>query len=138
MPDVRAAGGTARGPPAGRAGLRRVKPKQLLEVLLLEQGRFVPEDRAADLLWGERPPRRAAATIETYVSLLRRRLDSGSGLGRRLILTEPGGYRLAADALEVDLDSYEALLRHAAVAAPADRRTARDGGRDGAAGPARG
>ena len=101
-----------------------VKPKQLLELLLLERGRLVPKDRAADLLWGERPPRRAAVTIETYVSLLRRRLDSGSDLGRRLILTEPGGYRLAADALEVDLDSYEALLRQAAVAAPADRRTA--------------
>ena len=99
-----------------------VKPKQLLEVLLLEQGRFVPKERAADLLWGERPPRRAAATIETYVSLLRR-LDSGSNSRPAPDPHGAGGYRLAADALEVDLDSYEALLRQAAVAAPADRRT---------------
>jgi DNA-binding SARP family transcriptional activator len=46
--------------------------------LLVERDRPVPKDRIADLLWGDRQPRRVAATIETYVSVLRRRLDFGS------------------------------------------------------------
>ena len=101
-----------------------VKPKQLLEVLLLERGRLVPKDRIAELLWGEHPPRRVAATIETYMSVLRRRLDTGAGIGRKLILTESRGYRLTTDGLEVDVDGYEALLQGAAAGAAPDRRRA--------------
>jgi DNA-binding SARP family transcriptional activator len=63
-----------------------VKPKQLLEALLLDRGRLVPKDRIAEMLWGERLPQRVAATIETYVSVLRRTL------GRRLVITDRGGY----------------------------------------------
>ena len=68
-----------------------VKPKQLLEVLLLERGRLVPKDRIAELLWGTALPQRVAATVETYVAVLRRRLDARPGLARCLIATEPGG-----------------------------------------------
>jgi DNA-binding SARP family transcriptional activator len=100
-----------------------VKPKQLLEVLLLERGRLVPKDRIAELLWGAALPRRVAATVETYVAVLRRRLDARPGLGRRLIATEPGGYRLIAEQLVVDVDHYEWLLRRAAAAAEAERRS---------------
>jgi SARP family transcriptional regulator, regulator of embCAB operon len=67
---------------ASRLGARElggIKPKQLLEVLLLERERMVSKDRIADLLWGERLPMRVAATIENYVSVLRRRLESGLG-----------------------------------------------------------
>jgi pimeloyl-ACP methyl ester carboxylesterase/DNA-binding SARP family transcriptional activator len=106
----------------GPRDLGGVKPKRLLEVLLIERGRAVPKDRIAELLWGEAQPRRAAATIETYVSVLRGRLDRPPGLGRRLILTEPGGYRLAAEELAVDVDRFEALLRGAAASGPAERR----------------
>jgi DNA-binding SARP family transcriptional activator len=95
------------------------KPKQLLEILLLQRGRMVPKDRIAELLWGDRLPQRAAATIETYVSVLRRRLGAAG-----LIVTEPGGYRVPAERVEADTDRYEALLREAAVAAPARRRQA--------------
>jgi pimeloyl-ACP methyl ester carboxylesterase/DNA-binding SARP family transcriptional activator len=58
-----------------------------------------------------------APTIETYVSVLRRRL-------RTAILTEAGGYRVPAEAIEVDLDRYEALLRRAAAGRGAERRSA--------------
>jgi DNA-binding SARP family transcriptional activator/pimeloyl-ACP methyl ester carboxylesterase len=110
----------------GPRDLGGVKPKQLLEVLLLERGRLVAKDRIGELLWGEELPQRVAATIETYVSVLRRRLDSSLGSGGRLILTEPGGYRLAADEVAVDVDHYEALLRRAAAGGAADRRSALD------------
>jgi DNA-binding SARP family transcriptional activator/pimeloyl-ACP methyl ester carboxylesterase len=101
----------------GPRDLGGVKPKQLLELLLLERGRVVAKDRIAELLWGDEPPQRAAATIETYVSVLRRRLD-----GRRLILTEPGGYRLAAGELAVDVERFDRLLRAAAEASSARER----------------
>ncbi len=101
-----------------------VKPKQLLEALLLARGRLVSKDRIAELLWGDALPQRVAATVETCVSVLRRRLDVRPGLGRRLLATEPGGYRLVAEEFAVDLDRYELLLRGAAAATGAERRSA--------------
>lgn len=108
---------------AGRAlGARDfggVKPKQLLELLLIDRGRAVSKDRLADQLWGERLPQRVAATIETYVSVLRRHLAPG------LIRTERGGYRMPAELLSVDADRFDALLRRAAGADdPVSRRSA--------------
>ena len=103
----------------GARELGGVKPKQLLEQLLLERGRPVSKDRLADQLWGEQLPQRVAATIETYVSVLRRRLVPG------LILTEHGGYRVPAERVNVDVDYFEALLRRAAGARdPVVRRAA--------------
>jgi DNA-binding SARP family transcriptional activator/pimeloyl-ACP methyl ester carboxylesterase len=120
------------GPLELRAGAARlgprdfggVKPKQLLEVLLLERDHSVSKDRIADQLWGEDLPRRVAATVETYVSVVRRRLDDAFGPDRRLIVTEHEGYRLLTDGLDIDLDRYETLLRRAAAAEPAARRSA--------------
>jgi hypothetical protein len=73
---------------------------------------------------GEDLPLRVAATIETYVSLLRRRLGHEPWVGRRLLVTEPGGYRLAAEELRVDADRFDELVRRAAVASlpSAERR----------------
>ena len=95
-----------------------VKPKQLLEMLLLERGRVVMKDELADGLWSEPSPERVAATVETYVSLARRHLgDRG-----RLIATEPGGYRLVAEAASVDLDDFDRLVQGAAGVAGGERR----------------
>jgi DNA-binding SARP family transcriptional activator/pimeloyl-ACP methyl ester carboxylesterase len=104
----------------GPRDLGGAKPRQLLEVLLLERGRPVPKDRIAELLWGEALPQRVAATIETYVSVLRRRLATA----RDVLVTEPGGYRLVTEQLRVDVDEYEALLRRAATSAAGERRAA--------------
>jgi pimeloyl-ACP methyl ester carboxylesterase/DNA-binding SARP family transcriptional activator len=103
-----------------------VKPKQLLEVLLLDRGRTVSKDRIADSLWGEQLPQRVAPTIETYVSLLRKTLAEGDRaphpLGRGLISTERGGYRVRQDQLTVDVDRFEALIREAAAQPLRERR----------------
>ena len=108
----------------GPRDLGGVKPKQLLEILLLERERMVPKDRLADVLWGERLPQRVTATIESYVSVLRRALDDGSGLARRLIVTDRGGYWLAADLADVDLDRFDRLIRKSAGGGPTQRRVA--------------
>jgi DNA-binding SARP family transcriptional activator/pimeloyl-ACP methyl ester carboxylesterase len=92
-----------------------LKQQHLLAVLLLDRGRLVTKERIADLLWGEHLPRNVSATIETYVSLIRRGLTAAGGAGRRVIRTEPGGYRLDAEAVRADLDEFDALLRRAAA-----------------------
>src|SRR5262245_45968495 len=103
----------------GARDLGGLKPKQLLELLLIERGRPVSKDRLADQLWGERLPQRVAATIETYVSVLRRHLEPG------LIVTERGAYRLPTELMTVDADCFDALLRQAARAGhPLAGRTA--------------
>src|SRR5207247_11246332 len=51
------------------------KPKQLLEILLNERGRVVSKDRIVDLLSPHELPQNAAATLDTYVSVLRRHLE---------------------------------------------------------------
>lgn len=94
-----------------------VKPKQLLELLLLERGRAVSKDRLADGLWGEALPISASASLETYVSVLRRRIPNG----RDLIATTRSGYQLVRDAVSVDLDEFDRLVRAAASEEAADR-----------------
>jgi len=96
-----------------------VKPKQLLELLLCENGRPVPKDRLADGLWGERPPRSVDATLETYVSVLRRSLGC---CGWKLVVTESRAYRFAMDSVQLDVDVFDANV---ALAARADTLTAR-------------
>jgi DNA-binding SARP family transcriptional activator len=90
-----------------------VKPKQIFEQLLCEHGRPVSKDRLADGLWGERLPRNVEATLETYVSVLRRSLGER---GRDLIVTEPRAYRLAIELVELDVLEFDALLDRAATA----------------------
>ncbi|MGH9247309.1 MAG: alpha/beta fold hydrolase [Acidimicrobiales bacterium] len=57
---------------------------------------------------------------------IRRRLGLQPGLGRRLILTEHGGYSVANELVDVDVDRFESLVRRAASAESAERRSALD------------
>jgi DNA-binding SARP family transcriptional activator len=99
-----------------------VKPKQVLEVLLVRRGRAVHKQEIAELVWGESPPHNVEATLETYVSVLRARLGSARGL----ISTEPAGYRFDAEGASFDVDEFDRLLRRAA-GAPAEERRERLG-----------
>jgi DNA-binding SARP family transcriptional activator len=101
-----------------------VKPKQILEILLVARGRSVPKDRLADMLWGESLPRNVAGALDTYVSLVRGRLG-GRGdprRGHRLIVTEPEAYRFRAEEINLDLDGMDELVRRADAASGAERR----------------
>src|SRR3954466_12487190 len=89
-----------------------VKPKQLLELLLLGHGLPVSKDRLAEGLWAERLPRNVEATLETYVSVLRRSLGDRK---RELVVTEPRADRFALDQVELDTDEFDELLERAAT-----------------------
>src|ERR1700757_5428172 len=50
------------------------RPKQVLEILLAARGRPGPVGRLPELLWGEGVPDNFAASIQTFISTLRRHL----------------------------------------------------------------
>jgi DNA-binding SARP family transcriptional activator len=98
------------------------KAKQLFELLVLARGEPVPKDRLADQIWGEALPVHVNATLETYVSVLRRKLTAPCGEGRGLITTEHEAYALPTAGYELDLARFDELLRLADVAEPSARR----------------
>jgi DNA-binding SARP family transcriptional activator len=80
------------------------KVRALLAVLVLHRGEVVSTDRLIDALWGERASSTAAKTVQVYVSNLRKALGDG------LLVTEGRGYMLRAEAGQVDVDRFEALV----------------------------
>jgi SARP family transcriptional regulator, regulator of embCAB operon len=98
----------------GPRDLGGVKPRQVLELLLLARGRLVCSDMIAAALWPEgREPRNVVATLNTYVCVLRHRMVVDQERARRVIVTEPGAYRLALDEVDLDLDRFDDLLLRA-------------------------
>ena len=95
-----------------------VKPRQLLELLVLHRGRTVSKGELIEALWSESAPRNAAATVETYVSVVRSHLAEA----RSLVTTESGGYRFDKGRADVDVDEFDALLREAAASSAQARR----------------
>src|SRR3954453_9488463 len=67
-----------------------IKPRQVLEMLALSVGTPVTKDRLGDQLWDGNPPRPYIATLESYVSLLRRRMGVGRGRNSALATTTNG------------------------------------------------
>ena len=74
----------------------------------------MPLDRIAQLLWGDRGPRNAAGSLQTFVSVLRRRLVGDRAHARRLVVTEPEAYRFATELVRLDLDCFDELLERSA------------------------
>jgi DNA-binding SARP family transcriptional activator len=98
----------------GPRDLGGTRPKQLLEILLAARGRLVPVDRIAELIWDGQPPGDMRASIQTFVSVLRRRLVDDRSVSRQLVVTEAEAYRFATDAVEFDLDHFDRLLEQSA------------------------
>jgi DNA-binding SARP family transcriptional activator len=103
-----------------------IKPKQIFEILLAARGRAVFKDQLADWLWGEDLPQNVSGALETHVSVLRRNLEPGCKRESSLIVTQSGGYRLAVERAEVDIDAFDDLLARAAAASPATARALRE------------
>jgi DNA-binding SARP family transcriptional activator len=100
------------------------RPKQVLEILLAARGSPVPVDQIAENLWGERLPLNYAASIQTFVSTLRRHLCADQGLAREIVVTERGAYRFAVERASVDIDRFDDLLAQAGRAATEPARRA--------------
>ncbi|MBS1694258.1 MAG: AAA family ATPase [Actinobacteria bacterium] len=97
------------------------KQRAVLGVLLLAQGRVVSVDRLIDAVWGEDAPASATASLQAYISNLRRALRDGSRESRLAspIIRQPPGYYLDLDPDDVDLVVFEAACVRAAAAVEA-------------------
>ena len=94
----------------GPLPLGGAKQRALLALLILNANRVVSRDRLVDELWGDEPPETAAATVQVYVSRLRKVLPAN------VLETRSPGYVLTADSGEIDLPRFEHLVdesRHA-------------------------
>jgi DNA-binding SARP family transcriptional activator len=111
----------------GPVDLGGPRQRAVLALLLTARGEVVSVDRLIEDLWhGEAPPR-AIASLQAYVSNLRRLLepDREPRTPARLLVSAPPGYaiRLAGDA--VDAWRFEALLGEARAASRAEPEQAR-------------
>jgi DNA-binding SARP family transcriptional activator len=94
----------------GPGDLGGMRPKQVLEILLAARGHRVSTDRLAELLWGDARPDKWAGSIQTFISVLRRRLTSDGDRARELVITEASAYRFATELVDLDLDRFDELL----------------------------
>jgi DNA-binding SARP family transcriptional activator len=89
--------------------------RAVLALLLLEAGEVVSVDRLVDALWGERPPRTAVASLQNFVSQLRKLVGSD------VVKTTPPGYVLELEAEQLDLDRFTRLVKEARSAGAEER-----------------
>src|SRR5947209_16908959 len=100
----------------GRAvPLDRRRVRALLAFLLLNANELVSSDRLIDEVWGPEPAKTAAASLQNYVSRLRK------AIGADLVLSQPPGYLLRVDPERFDLALFERLTAEARGAEPRER-----------------
>jgi DNA-binding SARP family transcriptional activator len=89
--------------------------RALLAILLTELRRVVPADRLIELLWRDAPPAAALASVQAYVSQLRRVLEPGRPAREpaRILVTRDPGYLLQVTDEQVDVLRFRALVRQA-------------------------
>jgi DNA-binding SARP family transcriptional activator len=89
--------------------------RMLLAILVMEARHVVPVDRLTDLLWRDEPPAAAMASVQAYVSQLRRLLepDRPARAPARVLVTQDPGYLLRVDDDQVDAMRFQALARQA-------------------------
>src|ERR671936_391029 len=95
--------------------LDRRRMRALLAFLLLHANELVSSDRLIDEVWGPEPPKTAGASLQNYVSRLRK------ALGPELIVSQPPGYVLRIDPERFDLARFERLTAEARGAEPRER-----------------
>jgi len=89
--------------------------RTLLAILVVEAGHVVPVDRLLDLLWRDEPPAAAIASVQAYISQLRRVLepDRAPRAPARVLVTQDPGYVLRVADSQVDALRFQALARQA-------------------------
>ncbi|MEV6085758.1 AfsR/SARP family transcriptional regulator [Streptomyces parvulus] len=94
------------------------KPRQVLALLALQADQVVPVRTLIDELWGERPPRSARTTLQTYVLQLRELIstalrqdpeNTGGRTAKDVLVTLPGGYLLNTSDGSSDVREFERL-----------------------------
>src|SRR4051812_11181296 len=79
------------------------KQRALLALLVLNANRVVSRERLIDNLWDEDPPETARASVQVYISRLRKLLPADA------LVTRGAGYALEIDPDALDLARFERL-----------------------------
>jgi DNA-binding SARP family transcriptional activator len=95
---------------ARRVELGGAKQRALLALLLFDGGRVVSVDRLLDALWAGQPPSTAHASLQNFVSQLRKQL------GADAIETQTPGYRVRLESADLDLARVRRLVDEARAA----------------------
>ncbi|ETK35903.1 AfsR/SARP family transcriptional regulator [Microbispora sp. ATCC PTA-5024] len=109
----------------GPVDLGGPRQRSVLARLLVAGGQVVPVERMIDDLWHEQPPPSALASVQAYVSNLRRALEPErtARTPARVLVTVPPGYALRSE--DVDAWRFDELVRRGArAAAEGDPRAA--------------
>ena len=101
-------------PDGVRLDLGPRKQRAVLALLLTEAGRVVSLDRIIHGLWADEAPSSATATLQAYVSQLRRILepDRPPRTPPKMLLTREPGYLLAVRPDQVDAERFTTQVRH--------------------------
>ncbi|HET6968365.1 MAG TPA: BTAD domain-containing putative transcriptional regulator, partial [Ornithinibacter sp.] len=91
------------------------KPRALLALLVVGDGRPVSLEHLIDQIWGDEPPVRVEASLQSYVARLRRVLEPtrDSRTTARVLRTHAGGYSLDLAPDAVDARRFASLLARA-------------------------
>ena len=91
------------------------KPRTLLALLIAAAGRPVAVEQLIDQMWGEDPPARVEASLQSHVARLRRALEPDREVRSPSdrLRTHAGGYSLDLAADEVDARRFALLVRAA-------------------------
>jgi DNA-binding SARP family transcriptional activator len=100
----------AAGRPAAAGTLPR-RARQVLGVLAARHDRLQSKDALADAVWADALPGNHVATLEHYVSLLRRRLQPGVRAADSFLVTRSGGYLFDTGRAALDLADLRERVR---------------------------
>ncbi len=98
------------------------KARQVLEILAMHAGHPVSKDRLIACLWGDFAPPTAVATLEAYVSVVRRHLAPGRPASESPLRTSAGGYLLDPSRVRIDLVEFHRFVAAGRIAAPDQAR----------------
>ncbi|GAA5045186.1 response regulator transcription factor EmbR [Nocardia callitridis] len=100
------------------------KPRALLAALTVNRRRAVSSPALADMVWNEDPPDAYAASLQVFISNIRKALRN-SGIDPTPVLrTESSGYRLEIEDSACDLGRFEAAREEGTRAAAAGEHAA--------------
>lgn len=93
---------------------RAAKPRQVLALLAIRMGNFVPVSTLVEELWGDNEPASVRTTLQTYILQLRRLMSAALGpedaaLAKEIIVTHNNGYSMVVPQAALDVREFESL-----------------------------
>lgn len=94
---------------------RAAKVRQVLALTLLNANQVVTIETMIEELWGDRPPRSAVTTTQTYIYQIRKMVSEHAGLqvAANTVRTMPRGYLLQVEDDQLDWRRFERMVQRA-------------------------